>query len=317
MRVTDVDVGRSRSSRSGGRPTTSPIGRSSPTSPCLRRRSPSTCHGGVAPGRGGGGRRPRHARTGHERPGGGRRPTSPRDARERAPVPPPAPPRSACRRPALARIARSDGSPVDRRHRGRRRRRAPGSSSPGSSTSPGGSRFAPSATTRRRSPAPFASTSSPPRRRDGPSRRPPPLPSTGALPRSPTGRPTDGPPLPPPVFIEVRNTTDEALWVAVLDLTDRFRCHAVLPTVRSPPATARALGRRCDPGRASCRPRRGAGRDRPRLAEGDRQRRRLRRHGVRPSRARRATGRALGPRGSRPSGTLERLAAKAVSRRDP
>ena len=41
----------------------------------------------------------------------------------------------------------------------------------------------------------------------------------------------NGPPLPPLAFIEVHNTTDEDLWVAVLDLTDRFRCHAVLPTV--------------------------------------------------------------------------------------
>ena len=33
------------------------------------------------------------------------------------------------------------------------------------------------------------------------------------------------------MFVEVCNLTDEALWVAVLDLTDRFRCHAALPTV--------------------------------------------------------------------------------------
>jgi hypothetical protein len=37
---------------------------------------------------------------------------------------------------------------------------------------------------------------------------------------------------PPSVFMDVRNTSDDDLFVAVLDLTDRFRCHAVLPTVR-------------------------------------------------------------------------------------
>jgi hypothetical protein len=37
---------------------------------------------------------------------------------------------------------------------------------------------------------------------------------------------------PPSVFMDVRNTSDDDLYVAVLDLTDRFRCHAVLPTVR-------------------------------------------------------------------------------------
>ncbi len=35
----------------------------------------------------------------------------------------------------------------------------------------------------------------------------------------------------PAVFMELRNPTDEELFVCVLDLTDRFRCHAVLPTV--------------------------------------------------------------------------------------
>ncbi|MDQ3738650.1 MAG: caspase family protein [Actinomycetota bacterium] len=34
----------------------------------------------------------------------------------------------------------------------------------------------------------------------------------------------------PQVFVEMRNTTEEALWVAVLDLTDRYRCHALFPT---------------------------------------------------------------------------------------
>jgi hypothetical protein len=37
---------------------------------------------------------------------------------------------------------------------------------------------------------------------------------------------------PPYVFMDVRNTSEDDLYVAVLDLTDRFRCHAVLPTVR-------------------------------------------------------------------------------------
>jgi hypothetical protein len=36
--------------------------------------------------------------------------------------------------------------------------------------------------------------------------------------------------LPPRVFVELRNQSDDDLYVAVLDLTDRFRCHAVLPT---------------------------------------------------------------------------------------
>jgi hypothetical protein len=37
--------------------------------------------------------------------------------------------------------------------------------------------------------------------------------------------------VPPSVFLDVRNASDDDLYVAVLDLTDRFRCHAVLPTV--------------------------------------------------------------------------------------
>ena len=32
--------------------------------------------------------------------------------------------------------------------------------------------------------------------------------------------------------MDVRNTSEDDLYVCVLDLTDRFRCHAVLPTVR-------------------------------------------------------------------------------------
>jgi hypothetical protein len=38
--------------------------------------------------------------------------------------------------------------------------------------------------------------------------------------------------LPPSVFMELRNTSSDDLYACVLDLTDRFRCHAVLPTVR-------------------------------------------------------------------------------------
>ncbi len=37
--------------------------------------------------------------------------------------------------------------------------------------------------------------------------------------------------VPPAVFMDVRNTSDDDLYVCVLDLTDGFRCHAVLPTV--------------------------------------------------------------------------------------
>jgi Caspase domain len=38
--------------------------------------------------------------------------------------------------------------------------------------------------------------------------------------------------VPPAVFMDVHNGSDDDLYVCVLDLTDRFRCHAVLPTVR-------------------------------------------------------------------------------------
>jgi hypothetical protein len=47
-----------------------------------------------------------------------------------------------------------------------------------------------------------------------------------------TYRQKDGEWSPPSVFMDVRNSSDDDLYVAVLDLTDRFRCHAVLPTVR-------------------------------------------------------------------------------------
>jgi hypothetical protein len=38
--------------------------------------------------------------------------------------------------------------------------------------------------------------------------------------------------VPPAVFMDVHNTSDDDLYVCVLDLTDLFRCHAVLPSVR-------------------------------------------------------------------------------------
>jgi hypothetical protein len=65
-----------------------------------------------------------------------------------------------------------------------------------------------------------------------------------------TARPSDRPPVaasggfhfayrrdgeewvPPAVFMDLHNTSDDDLYVCVLDLTDRFRCHAVLSTVR-------------------------------------------------------------------------------------
>jgi len=68
--------------------------------------------------------------------------------------------------------------------------------------------------------------------REGESRRPAdrePLASDGgyalAYERCP-----DGSWRPPHVFVELRNRSDDDLYVAVLDLTDRFRCHSVLPT---------------------------------------------------------------------------------------
>ena len=45
----------------------------------------------------------------------------------------------------------------------------------------------------------------------------------------------------PRVFLELRNTTDEPLWVAVLDLTDRFRCQALFPTALVAPGHSVAV----------------------------------------------------------------------------
>jgi hypothetical protein len=42
----------------------------------------------------------------------------------------------------------------------------------------------------------------------------------------------DGSWLAPAVFMELRSAADRDLFVAVLDLTDRFRCHPVVPTVK-------------------------------------------------------------------------------------
>ena len=67
---------------------------------------------------------------------------------------------------------------------------------------------------------------------DGEDRRPPDRP-----PRASAGghrleyhRRADGTLAPPRVYLDVTNRSDDDLYVAVLDLTDRFRCHAVLPT---------------------------------------------------------------------------------------
>ena len=67
---------------------------------------------------------------------------------------------------------------------------------------------------------------------DGEDRRPP-----DRQPRASAGgqhleyhRRDDGTLAPPRVYLDVTNRSDDDLYVAVLDLTDRFRCHAVLPT---------------------------------------------------------------------------------------
>ena len=128
-------------------------------------------------------------------------------------------------------------------------------------------------------------------------------PAAGVRRRLPARVPTavaDGSWRPPRVFVELRNETEDDLYVAVLDLTDRFRCHAVLPTeLLGRGRLVRPVVGRPDPGiPAGWAPGRpgggGAG-----LAQGRRQRRRLRRHLVRPRRARRAVGaRSVDPRGA-------------------
>ena len=110
-------------------------------------------------------------------------------------------------------------------------RARPASSPPDWSTSPGGSRSGCSVTTRRRSPTPSRSRSTPPTTPDAaaagaraaPVRRRVPA---GVPPRAPVARAgcrrTS--------TWSLRNRSADDLWVAVLDLTDRFRCHAVLET---------------------------------------------------------------------------------------
>ncbi len=88
---------------------------------------------------------------------------------------------------------------------------------------------------------------------------------------------------PPAMFLELVNTADRDLFVGVLDLTDRFRCHASLfPTGRIHSGhTVVVWDRAIDPGLVPPRPGCDPGRGVARLAEGHRQRDRLRRHGLR------------------------------------
>jgi Caspase domain len=58
-----------------------------------------------------------------------------------------------------------------------------------------------------------------------------PLPSDGSLVLT-YGRQQDGSWLAPAVFMQLRSAAERDLFVAVLDLTDRFRCHPVVPTVK-------------------------------------------------------------------------------------
>jgi hypothetical protein len=45
-------------------------------------------------------------------------------------------------------------------------------------------------------------------------------------------RQLDGSWLAPAVFMQLQSHADQDLYVAVLDLTDRFRCHAAVPTIK-------------------------------------------------------------------------------------
>ena len=70
--------------------------------------------------------------------------------------------------------------------------------------------------------------------RPGEARRPadrPQLPTDGSCVLS-YARAADGTWLAPSVFIELHSHADRDLFVAVLDLTDRFRCHPVVPTIK-------------------------------------------------------------------------------------
>ncbi len=68
----------------------------------------------------------------------------------------------------------------------------------------------------------------------GESRRPPdraPLPTDGSCVLEYCRQP-DGSWAPPAVFMELHSHADHDLYVAVLDLTDRFRCHPAVPTLK-------------------------------------------------------------------------------------
>ena len=109
---------------------------------------------------------------------------------------------------------------------------APASSSAASSTSPRGSWCGRWAITRHRSPSLvaldlYAVDGDERRRPDG--RRP--LPADGSCVLTYRTRP-DGTWEAPQVFMELRSSAERDLYVAVLDLTDRFRCEPVLPTVK-------------------------------------------------------------------------------------
>ena len=135
-----------------------------------------------------------------------------------------------CPAPGTARIAPGRRQPGRRRRRRRRRRRAPASSSAGSSTSPGGSTSGRSATTRRRSPTLVTLDAlrlptpgeTPPARRPR-SRCRPTAAACCTYARQPDGSVAGA----ARVHGAAAATPTDDLYVAVLDLTDRFRCHAV------------------------------------------------------------------------------------------
>lgn len=68
----------------------------------------------------------------------------------------------------------------------------------------------------------------------------PPLPTDGSCVLA-YERQSDGSWLAPAVFLRLRSHADHDLFVAVLDLTDRFRCHAAVPTVKLGAGRALAL----------------------------------------------------------------------------
>ena len=77
----------------------------------------------------------------------------------------------------------------------------------------------------------------------GETRRPPdraPLATDGSC-VLPYERQIDGSWLAPAVFMQLQSHADHDLYVAVLDLTDRFRCHAAVPTVKLGPGRPLAL----------------------------------------------------------------------------